>query len=92
MACPDWKGGDTLYNRKLKKTARFWGSGGYLRGKKFDLEKGRTVGRAMEWIKVIYEDNTVSLWKLQDIEYIGEYPGLTLVEGGRGGKGKRRCH
>jgi len=84
MACPPWEGGDKIYNTRLKVTARFWGCGGYLKGRLYDSETGALSNKIRELVRVMYDDGeTDGLWLLDDTKYVGEYKGLTMLEGGR---------
>jgi len=64
---PPWKGGDLLYNRRLKTTAYYKGSGGWCNG----------------WVVVLPMDADSSTheqtWNVEDVELVGR-KGLKVVK------------
>ena len=78
---PDWNGGDVIYNRKLKKTANYWGNGGWMVGRM--MVDGTLTDETGEWVKVMYMDGknmTDELWLLEDCEWVSTFMGLSDVK------------
>jgi hypothetical protein len=77
---PPWKTGDRIYNRELKTTAHYKGQWAVGRAKIIREDYSMVdTGRSGEWVWVLTDDDNEVVWYLDDVEWVGSFYGLKVV-------------